>query len=244
MKKYITLAALLAAGTASANAVTTITWDDLRACNATFYNSTQSAVGESLTLSTAERVQFDVSSLNIDFSTEQYEFLFSVSDLRVGNAPFITWGTQGGQSVQAQQYGFGASGNANCWAATINGNGMSQKYSDTMSYTATGLDGRNLLSGTFKITIGTKNGSGMLDVTFLDSASNTTYTLTPENGLTMNNFASGGVISSVTFGGWTSTSTNGSSMTISSAVIPEPSAFGLLAGVGALALVASRRRRK
>lgn len=27
-------------------------------------------------------------------------------------------------------------------------------------------------------------------------------------------------------------------------VVPEPSAFGLLAGIGALALVASRRRRK
>ncbi|MBQ2732446.1 MAG: PEP-CTERM sorting domain-containing protein [Opitutales bacterium] len=27
-------------------------------------------------------------------------------------------------------------------------------------------------------------------------------------------------------------------------VVPEPSAFGMLAGLGALALVASRRRRK
>ncbi|MBE6401213.1 MAG: hypothetical protein E7037_04195 [Verrucomicrobia bacterium] len=43
--------------------------------------------------------------------------------------------------------------------------------------------------------------------------------------------------------GWTYTLTadNGSTLTLT---IPEPSAFGLLAGVGALALVASRRRRK
>ena len=31
---------------------------------------------------------------------------------------------------------------------------------------------------------------------------------------------------------------------VSYSAIPEPSAFGLLAGLGALALVASRRRRK
>ncbi len=237
MKKFITAAALFAASTALASAATVISWEDLRACDATFFNSSQTTVGETLTLTATERVQFDVSSLNIDFASEQYVFTLTVSDLLVGNGPFITWGVQTGQVTGAQYYGFGASGNNNnCWAATINGSSMSQRYSGSMSYDVTGLNGANSLSGTFTLTI----GSGTLDVVFVDSE-NTSYTLTPTGGLSMERFSYGTSIQSITLGGWATTSSNGTSMTIST--IPEPSAFGLLAGVGALALVAARRRR-
>ena len=251
MKKYITLAALLAAGSAFANAATTkITWDDLRECDATFFNSSQTTVGEVLSLTAVERVQFDVSSLNIDFSTGVYEFSFAVSDFTVSNAPFIAWGIEKGSSTDAQKYGFGAansssSSGTDCWAATINGTNMNQRYSASMSFSNTGVNGLAGLSGVFNIKIGTfdigtETENYELEVVFTDVSGNA-HSLTPNGGLDIGELSSS-EIKSVTLGGWASTSNFGTSMTVTS--VPEPSAFGMLAGLGALALVASRRRRK
>lgn len=243
MKQYITLVAYLVAGTTFASAATSISWEDLLACNVTFLNSTQTTIGSSLTLTAGERVQFDVSDLGIDFSKDEYVFTLAVEDFLVGNGPMIAWGTETGTTVAAQQYGFGASGNNNsCWAATINGSNMSQRYGSSMSYANTGLNGANTLDGIFTITIGTASDEGLLSVTFVDADSGTSYRLTPSGGLTMNDFSSGSVIKSITLGGWASTANNGTAMTILS--IPEPSAFGLLAGLGALALAGARRRKK
>ncbi|MBQ8445663.1 MAG: PEP-CTERM sorting domain-containing protein [Opitutales bacterium] len=248
MKKYITIAALLAAGTAFANAETStpITWETLRACNATFFGSEQTEVGESLTLSSTERVQFDVGSLGIDFAKGVYEFSFAVSDLAVGNGPIIVWGLGSGETIEAQKYGFGVSTTHATWAATTNGGSMAQREIDVMSYAATGLNPNPSISGVFDIKIGTfdygtENAKYGLAVVFVDSSKNT-YTLTPAGGLDMGAIGESCTISSVTLGGWASTSLSGCTMTVTS--VPEPSAFGMLAGLGALVLVASRRRRR
>ena len=254
MKKYITIAALLAAGTTfasaetSANTVTSITWETLRGCDATFYSSSQTTVGKSLSLTASERVQFDVSALDIDFATGVYEFSFAVTDFTAANGPMIAWGLGTGTTTDAQKYGFGAASSNNvwCWAATINGSNMTQRYSSSMGFDVTGLDATSPISGIFNIKIGTfdigtENAKFELEVVFIDSSKNV-YTLTPVGGLEMGTIGEACNISSVTLGGWASTSNNGCAMTVTS--VPEPSAFGLLAGIGALALVASRRRRK
>ena len=241
MKKYITLAALLAAGTASANAVTL---DDatIKQAGNTGYNSQGGTFSIALT--------FDIDALREVLERGK------TSAWGTDIVSYNCGGTSTGIVVNgASKYGtpyINNSGLYGRWGNNINHGSTVYSGSTNLatlnwdSVTYAGLvytfDKNAGTSVALKI-LGTNGGSGEV-VTLVDS-----YVT---NGSLK---ARGAGSSALTFGEMVTSSyyfnsalsqVDAGSIAYSAATtspIPEPSAFGLLAGVGALALVASRRRK-
>ncbi|MBE6400465.1 MAG: PEP-CTERM sorting domain-containing protein [Verrucomicrobia bacterium] len=239
MKKYITLAALLAAGTTFANAETLTT---------TFGTANQSSVADvELSVEGLEGVTADVVSLvnsagNVSIKTAGTAgtdaAIFS-PDTNVGTgAPWTAEFkyTLGGtvevkslQSIGLDVVLFNSSGayqQGGQWAAVWEG---------SITFTATILDENDLELGSFGGSLIPKQGQGSTPFTVsLSSAS--AVDLSSTDSFTMK-LALTETLDNGTFVGLKTIKQEVS-------VVPEPSAFGMLAGLGALALVASRRRRK
>ncbi|MGN0860627.1 MAG: PEP-CTERM sorting domain-containing protein, partial [Candidatus Spyradosoma sp.] len=129
---------------------------------------------------------------------------------------------------------FTLSANTDYTIALLGGrNGANGSYSDAFSNLSLTL-GSTALSGT--VYKGTSDTTG----TSFDSLYTGTSNLSSTQELIVWKFSTGAIAETLTL-----SSDNGTynALSISGIVIPEPSAFGLLAGAGALALVAARRRR-
>ena len=233
MKHYIATAALIAAGTAFADAADLI-WS-------------KSDIG--LTGSTTYDI--DV-TINDGFTVK-----IDLSGWQTANGPIGWLTTEAGTGYQqsAATFGWGKSSNDAEWHATTftlsNGSAAGQqagdRYADAKSYAANGESETALFDTVLFLTVSggtaslyeqTKAGNEVVLVAQTDEMSTSAVeglyvggwrgASSPQQGGTMNV----GIYDAVL------TTTEMASM------IPEPSAFGLLAGLGALALVASRRRRK
>ena len=234
MKKYITLAALLAAGTAYANAEESTlpllslemisSWETIALTSPSGAHTAGNsgftwAGGENLEESWKLSFDWSVSSTALD---------------RTG--PFELFGTNG----QNAAYGI---------VIQYKDGGLyivDRDYNNGIPTTATicHIDNVDLSSTAQKVTIAylESNDAEKYSSTFVLQVGNEiAYGESPSDGTV---FVNNGVTRI-----WANGNPNGkdlfSNITLSSAsAVPEPSAFGMIAGLGALALVASRRRRK
>ncbi len=228
MKNIITIATLLVAGTAFANAETpTVNWSELtltEPSNATlstgnsgFKWSDQSSLENwklEFTLNTGDGKTIDANDRI--FSTKSVAGPSSVStkwQLYFSTPDKLNFGYNSGNGVPASSSLSNASG-----LSYTSGNKVTLQFVKSSE-----------TSGTFTLTVGSASSTATVSENILDAV----FTPKPSTGED-----------------YTRIWTNGGKSTFSDiklysgAVIPEPSAFGLLAGLGALALVGARRRRR
>ena len=228
MKHYIATAALIAAGTAFADAADLI-WSqtDISLTGSNTYNITDVTISDGFTV-------------KIDLSGWQ-----------AANGPIGWFTTTDGSGYQqsAATFGWGKSSNNAEWHATTFTSGGSatnqqagENYDDAKSYGASGAFDTVLFltvqRGTASLYEQTTEGGEVVLVAQTSGMSTSAV-----NGLYVGHWEDA---SSQQQGGTMDVGIYNAvlSTTEMASMIPEPSAFGLLAGLGALALVASRRRRK
>ena len=221
MKKYITIAALLAAGSAFVNATT----DKLEWLSIKF--------GTGDTLTSGNQAMSWGSSTS---TTDDWIIKFSITEnlSQEGWEPTITTGESTGKAEGLSV------GVCNGLLSFRNGNNdltssdeeLEFKVNDVLTFAYS--DGTayigNYTSGKYISTTGLSSGS--IDLTMSNGSSRA--------------WSNGGrtKIGESQFADLHGTSYEGNADGILSIVIPEPSTFGLLAGLGALALVGARRRRR
>ena len=257
MKKYITVAALLAAGTAFANA------DVVAVFNCGGHNDGRNAWMDTTkgwtnaTLGTSGG-SFDVTASGSGIT------LISTTSTSTGPAGSFTAGTAGSGTPVAipdalttlSQGVFGDSSYDTLWGGSTNLYGTGQttftlgNLEANTEYTVYLFCARANNNNNGSATWSTTTSGASWSVTTADGTSS--GSTVQANGSTTGANAS---IVKVTFNTGDATefafdSGSNAAFTLNGIVvdqgstIPEPSAFGLLAGLGALALVASRRRRK
>ena len=229
MKKYITIAALLAAGSALASATEEI------------LTLTSPSGGTLLTANQPLAWSEPYSKL----TSWEISFTLTDNELPVGNAYSEIFGTR--------QYG-GVSG----FALKINSTGTLEVY--TYKTNIPGFNDASVLTSGNWITPGvpTKiNLSFVADINEVNQIVGGTFTLSNESGQSVSNKLASELRpafkqTSLENNGSSKFYTNGAKETyaditvtkLADNVIPEPSTFGLLAGIGALALVGTRRRKR
>ena len=228
MKHYIATAALIAAGTAFADAADLI-WSqtDISLTGSNTYNITDVTISDGFTV-------------KIDLSGWQ-----------AANGPigWLTTEAGNGYANSAATFGWGKNANNAEWHATTFTSGGSatnqqagENYDDAKSYGASGAFDTVLFltvqDGTASLYEQTMEGSEVVLVAQTSGMSTSAV-----NGLYVGHWNGA---SSQQRGGTMDVGIYNAVLTTTemASMIPEPSAFGLLAGLGALALVASRRRRK
>ena len=225
MKKYITIAALFTTGIVFANAET-ITFE-----KTTWSAGTNTvALTDPTTVSTTAIEGLESWEISFDWSykagTNSNKWGSTI--LATGTDPFASGGYSGGFQIR---WNNGTENNKKDGMMFIVANGKGDYNSLTLGTISDFASNDYDFNFTISYDIDTKALNFVVKYgdTILDK------TLTSTNEVAISSFSTG-------------TSTYGTVGTYSnltgSYIIPEPSAFGLLAGVGALALVASRRRRR
>ena len=268
MKKYITVAALLAAGAAFANADVTLIDVDF-----TSYGSWTAAQGAGWTQAKTEGGNHDEnavvnSTLGLTTGdawtqTKVWHGLGSSIDLGTDGKYTITYTATKGDNNAALQFAL---------VGTDYSIVVGSSYGTDPGLYAGSVGDANVLTSTSSwYVFQDKEGDGVVEITKgaeISSAAisngELTYTLTLTTSASGNDTlevsAGNGSYSytgTYTFNGDAELTAVGfmleaevnirqsvKGVSVVSSAIPEPSAFGLLAGLGALALVASRRRRK
>ena len=221
MKNYITVAALLAAGAAFANAeVTTVTFapqnsPDTAAQNWNVGGTNGYYVGTTL-------------DTNDWFSAFAWGEMAGADQIMNQNQNFTLTAEQT-LTVSSVTFSFVGAFNGGSFdnAASSVSTGSTIKLfsdSDELASTTADIEGTGLNEG---VTSGTLPEANIVTLDFAPITVNAGDTISFTLEVTQNNVNTG--LKSIAF---------------TTAAVPEPSAFGLLAGLGALALVASRRRRK
>lgn len=238
MKKYITIAALLAAGTAFANAgsVDTSSWNSvdftLLGNNAAGYETNGNAFtagrggfaslsinGVSLTEIEAADYSWSLSFNLSNSPTTSDKLLFST--LGGGNGTGYCIGLEG---VTDGVYTYGLSLGAGAWADKTPIMTLTGGASDMISLTWDALNEELYFSvGVNEAKVDEPDeASACVVVTTTPGETN------PDGSIFWTNGGSEKI----------------ANISLKASAVPEPSAFGMLAGLGALALVAARRRRK
>ena len=226
MNKHLTVAALLVAGTAFANA-DVVNWDEVtksysfessswsKSGTDTYYNLTLGGAGFDLSLKNWEI------ELNLNVKAGAGTNKWGTAAFATGTDPLGKYYAEGFQAYIKVDGNIDVKG----------GDFDNSSYGTTLTTTAIEKD--TSLPLTFKIV---RSG---------DTATYSVYSGSTLLGKSKKDFNWKGTVTTLTTSitddqlskGWTLASGRLS-------LIPEPSAFGLLAGLGALALVASRRRRR
>ena len=249
MKKYITLAALLAAGTACANAAeNAVTIEPLKDADWTHISLrnratwTQDVTNGTLTLDNSNWGQA-VSTYDISSDAPLYDFSVDITRGNVNaGISFVLIGSNCAIVVGTKEYTsgeifYGTTDNTTAESYYLNAAWDKGITLNSSSLLASGLNynAKATISGTTSVNA---EGNTILSLSVESSATSDTGSATIDLGkdFKLDKVMICGDGANNSTGIWTV-----SNLTIS---VPEPSAFGLLAGVGALALVASRRRRR
>lgn len=268
MKNYITVAALLAAGTAFANAYTVET-------DSTFYTnpnawvyvwtgaSTDNAWGTAgnwVTLRSPDAsstqaadnapANVDPSFIGYDFSFDNGSQVLTSTDDKLTISP-STW-LQGGKRIYLGSNVTLSGGNNGFGEVSFNFGDFSGTSTISMgmfwkqNYTVSFAGDVTMTGDTFSYTLFSATNMYQNDGTWdasavsVTDASGNKLTYTTDENL----IGTAGYYWLAEEGEANPDGGSPFTLTLNAAAIPEPSAFGLLAGLGALALVASRRRRK
>ena len=245
MKKYITLAALLAAGTTFANAVSL---DD--ANKTVGGNIGYNTDGGNFTVALTLDVEALRSALELGQQKSWGTNLVNYVANGTNTGVVFNGGSNSNSKITSSglyaRWGDNINWNSTCWTsgsdlADLNGDAEGTGW-DSVAYaglvysfgSASGtavaftlLDAeKNAIVDSYLYASGLKAGSaGAAALTFDDSVATSYY---------FNSYMGGNEVNMKSL----------SNLAATTAPVPEPSAFGMLAGLGALALVASRRRRK
>ena len=269
MKKYITLAALLAAGTAANAAIeTSLLWGfDFTDSTLKASAGTVTSLSGTGTIDTDGGFTAGVGSYTTNATAGQIlKFTLSgdeTSAVAKLNGSFtLSFHAKEATNISSWQT-IASFGESNSYCFKVDTNGTSD---NGLGFNADGDYGVNSHSAIvpteswqhYVVTYqGNKSNGGTL-ILYIDGTQAVSYNFTTGNDNQMKMFS---------FGGRLGNNNNNSAMVFSdiaiydgvlakdqieylkthkanASAIPEPSAFGMLAGLGALALVASRRRRK